>query len=444
VIVTCERCATQFQLDDSRVPKEGVRVRCSRCKHAFEVHLPGTAPAAAATEEEESDWQFNQDPPAANPDYAFGDDGRAPAADDARGAGGMAEDGSLEAPDQGPSRLDLAGESMGGANLDAARDASLDEAEPDSLFEKPAPATVGAAPAPPPSSLFEAPPEEPIETVEEPTSELDAMARDDRESAASGLDLERPVLAAPEADELATPPTRDADPPGEAARDFGAPPAARRFHVDPDEMIDERPRWRGWLANAGGAAGWCLVIALFGLGLFGGLRPVAAPAPVSIAVADGLEISNLSGRWIEHVSEGPIYVVRGQLINRRGNGMRAPGLAVELLDAEGSAVTSRVPLTLPRRPEELREAPLETLTAGGAGMEPVGLRPGEPREVQAVLGPLPRDAHRIRVVAVEPAALARAHVPAAPAPAPAQPETSAPAAAEGGPADVAPPAAPAP
>ena len=37
MIVTCERCATQFQLDDARVPKRGVRVRCSRCKHAFRV-----------------------------------------------------------------------------------------------------------------------------------------------------------------------------------------------------------------------------------------------------------------------------------------------------------------------------------------------------------------------------------------------------------------------
>lgn len=35
MIVTCEQCETQFQLDDSRVPAAGVKVRCSRCKHAF-------------------------------------------------------------------------------------------------------------------------------------------------------------------------------------------------------------------------------------------------------------------------------------------------------------------------------------------------------------------------------------------------------------------------
>ena len=35
MIITCEECATRFQLDDTRVPEKGVRVRCSRCQHAF-------------------------------------------------------------------------------------------------------------------------------------------------------------------------------------------------------------------------------------------------------------------------------------------------------------------------------------------------------------------------------------------------------------------------
>jgi predicted Zn finger-like uncharacterized protein len=41
MIVACERCRTRFQLDDARVPEGGVRVRCSRCKHAFFVMKPG-------------------------------------------------------------------------------------------------------------------------------------------------------------------------------------------------------------------------------------------------------------------------------------------------------------------------------------------------------------------------------------------------------------------
>jgi predicted Zn finger-like uncharacterized protein len=47
VIVACERCETRFQLDDARVPANGIRVRCSRCKHAFVVQRPDASAADA-------------------------------------------------------------------------------------------------------------------------------------------------------------------------------------------------------------------------------------------------------------------------------------------------------------------------------------------------------------------------------------------------------------
>jgi predicted Zn finger-like uncharacterized protein len=40
LIITCAECATQFQLDEARVPEAGIRVRCSVCKHAFFVGHP--------------------------------------------------------------------------------------------------------------------------------------------------------------------------------------------------------------------------------------------------------------------------------------------------------------------------------------------------------------------------------------------------------------------
>jgi predicted Zn finger-like uncharacterized protein len=40
VIVTCESCSTSFQLDESRIPATGARLRCSRCKHAFFIASP--------------------------------------------------------------------------------------------------------------------------------------------------------------------------------------------------------------------------------------------------------------------------------------------------------------------------------------------------------------------------------------------------------------------
>src|SRR5574338_346914 len=100
MVIVCQKCQTRFQLDDSRIPAKGARVRCSRCKHAFLVAPPGAhdetvhrvaeeaaatgrasvpeptadlrAPArrpirAAARDEPEDDWQFNIEPPSGAP-----------------------------------------------------------------------------------------------------------------------------------------------------------------------------------------------------------------------------------------------------------------------------------------------------------------------------------------------------------------------------------------
>ena len=40
MIITCASCLTKFNLDDSRIPQKGVKVRCSRCQHIFYVVPP--------------------------------------------------------------------------------------------------------------------------------------------------------------------------------------------------------------------------------------------------------------------------------------------------------------------------------------------------------------------------------------------------------------------
>lgn len=40
MIVTCASCLTKFNLDESRIPAKGTKVRCSRCQHVFLVTLP--------------------------------------------------------------------------------------------------------------------------------------------------------------------------------------------------------------------------------------------------------------------------------------------------------------------------------------------------------------------------------------------------------------------
>jgi predicted Zn finger-like uncharacterized protein len=40
MVITCEKCQTRFELDETRVPPKGARVRCSRCQHRFHVKPP--------------------------------------------------------------------------------------------------------------------------------------------------------------------------------------------------------------------------------------------------------------------------------------------------------------------------------------------------------------------------------------------------------------------
>ena len=37
MVVICESCKASFKLDDSRIPADGIKVRCSKCKHVFMV-----------------------------------------------------------------------------------------------------------------------------------------------------------------------------------------------------------------------------------------------------------------------------------------------------------------------------------------------------------------------------------------------------------------------
>jgi predicted Zn finger-like uncharacterized protein len=90
VIVTCERCATQFQLDDERVPDEGVRVRCSRCKHAFFIERPASTQAEMIHSVAQRALA-DQETPEATHDLPS-DDGSPPLADQ-RGIGSSAGEG---------------------------------------------------------------------------------------------------------------------------------------------------------------------------------------------------------------------------------------------------------------------------------------------------------------------------------------------------------------
>jgi predicted Zn finger-like uncharacterized protein len=164
VIVTCERCATQFQLDDERVPEDGVRVRCSRCKHAFFIERPARNEAekihriaSRAVEDapevtkdlddvrdplpsddalDEEDWQFADDAPFDSEEYT--DPNGLSAADVVADLLGGAEDGGSAAEASDDFDVSgLVGEASDGDDLGEEEGMSLSLEDDDEPFSAP-------------------------------------------------------------------------------------------------------------------------------------------------------------------------------------------------------------------------------------------------------------------------------------------------------------------
>ena len=70
MIVECGSCQTRFQLDSSRIPRRGIRVRCSHCKTAFFLPHPDASSSEAADEVAEEAARDAAAPPHATQDLA--------------------------------------------------------------------------------------------------------------------------------------------------------------------------------------------------------------------------------------------------------------------------------------------------------------------------------------------------------------------------------------
>jgi predicted Zn finger-like uncharacterized protein len=480
VIVTCERCATQFQLDDERIPDEGVRVRCSRCKHAFFIERPASTQAemihsvaqrALADQEtpqvahdlpsddgspplagqggiesrageggspwadEEDDWQFNLDGPPedgfeaapASPalDAALDADDELLATDaDFEAAGAHYDIGSEEAAggwDDAPLVRDLDAEIA--SELDLAGDAApavVAEPEPEpeaEPWEQLAPTAVtDAGPAPEAPETQRA---EPMEALEGPTTSL--VSRDPDELA--GPD-EWGLFAGDEpADEI-----QGVDRP--QSRSLGTVPVARRPSVPagPAEQGRALPRS---LQRVGRAVGWMVALGLFGFGLHGGLagagRQVASP---STAVEIGsMRLQDVSGHWIDNLVAGPLFVVSG-VVENAGPGA-ATRLLVELLDAHGRRLESPPVFVGPAlSAQALREEDPRSLQRVQEGRR---LSAGEARPFHAIVPGVPLEASSFRFApstahgtpALPTRSATAATAPEAPAESPADPQLSA-------------------
>ncbi len=446
MIVTCERCSTQFRLDDSRVPDQGVRVRCSRCKYAFRVERPASSQderirqaTARALEpdtpdvtrdlpddedvtqdlpEEEEDWEFN--------DHGPGADARASGADEVaagshaqqpEGVGLEAEAGAEqegpapEKADSGPSDsygLDAHADSRSLGPLDGYDDGAALTPSGLDLEDGPTPFDAGGA-----------------------TGPLDLSGQDDARSALdltgldgspSGLDIAAPEASEPQqpsgpadaphaAEEIGNPDKwdffADDSSAGEATptrvRITAAPPRARtrRAAPPPQSLLDEdlEPR-SGWLERVVEGAGWVVVVVAFAAGLYGAFAPGArgsAAASKSQRVAH-LEVAEVGGRWVDNLVAGDLYVVSGAVRRQAAGGeAAADGLFLSLLGADGERLTlAPIPVGPPLPQALLREAdPAALQGAGGQALSP---GPGVSLRVEAVVPTPPPAARAFRFV----------------------------------------------
>ncbi len=331
MIITCEQCQTRFQLDDSRIPARGARVRCSRCKHAFFVRRPGAgrdevveevvaeatgpgrAPAATADlpgpgdtdpglsrsldalggsgdddevfQDFEEDWEFNEDPPA----------------DGAEAGRGRAEPRRAPSPRPEP--------------------------------RKPAP-----APRPEPRKAAEAsrPPRAAEPRAEAAAPRVATPPASDPELDALGSPDEWDFLAddGPRVSPPELPPETSNHREEPVAETPQAPETAPRAPARPGRV--RAPRAAGVLV----AVGWAVSLALLAAGLGQVVRssaaPPAAPALARVLQVGGLSAVDVRAQLVENAVAGPMLVVRGRLeLTAPGALPPGGGLRVQLVSATG-------------------------------------------------------------------------------------------------------------
>lgn len=392
MVVSCQKCRTRFQLDEARLPAKGVRVRCSKCKHAFFVVPPGEqgeaihrlAEHAAATgrpakarpratvdvaprseSEPEDDWQFNIEP----------------------AGGGLP--GALPPP------------------------AEITDSEP---------TTSDSA-----ASFFELD-GLPDQSPERPSSERKPPIQPEQE-----VDFQN--LGSPERWELSSPspqkPSAAAtteEPPAPAK---AAAPSRREAEVPAAPQRASRRRPPGsLLGELAGGAGWLAALALWLFGLQGALTPPSAVVAVSPVAVGALEIAELRVRHLDNLHAGPMVVVSGALRNSTGAAARADAAAlVRILDAQDQSLELEpVWIGVEISDAELRQGdPVAMARAQALAARALAertLERGERVAVTALLADLPVEAVGFRIESVPLGELPAAE-PASPAETAAEPPPSA-------------------
>lgn len=465
MVITCESCAMRFRLSDDRVPEGGIRVRCSRCEHAFFVkparsagdpvenavnralnadetsgeHLHSDAGPIA----DENDWQFNREPEKRTRAAETRAAPQRP--DEVSGATVLSSVPVLESNSEGflsagadvDDDIDgLLGDSAGlpGDAFQADETAALeiglpglDLAASDSQ-EHPVEAQLDSADALTPEAPTDIEPfasvgAETLLGIDEgvaesaqteavaPTAESLPVSATEESIAPSG---EEEMEPAESGDGLGSPENWDFFASGETQAVDGScsqVPLARIALGPPSELLSNPPvavesdveptvvrRWVGLVTHG---VGWLATAAMITLLLHLGSPTLPGRGASQMPVA-GLEFENFTARSIDNAVVGPIRVIQGTVRATSGRDVSMEtGLAVQLLDADGTVVVDRAAtlgaafseqMLREWSPTELRE---RQDRAGGWS-----LAPGAARSAVALIEATPDSAERFRIVAV--------------------------------------------
>lgn len=442
MIVTCEECSTSFQLDDTRIPAAGARVRCSRCKHAFFLpnpsssqsqviqavveetvqakagHTPaptrdlGGSPAsvvgpAVRGEPEEEDWQFSEEIRVADDDEQDDVGGKRvgspdPSSFDLTGDFGRGFDPETVSPSKSEKRVTASAASRPAAKpIEPQRDKSsfgsiddfsslIDDEDSSALLER---ESVGSIPRSAGGATASS------DDLGDPES-WDLVGGDDARHAKSTVAaLVRPPRSpAKNKKKTATPASLDLFADGDLAASHA-------------ELGQSPGRQRHWI-QIGKLVGWCITavsIAVVG-GL--GLRSESArwtTAPQRLQVGPLVAETTRSG-WLESSRAGFLLVFKGELRNTGNQAVKPIPLQLTLLDGAGERIAQpplRVGQTLlestlrESRPEELAAQIDRAISAWV--VKP--LAPGEIRRFSAIVpaDQLPAGARRVLLEAERPA-----------------------------------------
>jgi predicted Zn finger-like uncharacterized protein len=449
LIVTCEQCATQFQLDDAKVPVGGVRVRCSRCKHAFFIEpLGAELPQSPLDRAAQAALDAHAPPgPEASEDLVdadgdtdsdFGDGEDFSAGDDLAAGNDLADDSDFgdanDLSDGRSSDASATGERPSGRNIANPNDSDesiSDESDWEFNEDRFRGDHLGAED---PDEAHDAAREaiddllDPSRSSRAPSARAgSASSREAAVLAADGDALEED-LGSPEswdllAGDAPSSSVQGRAPQGSAAQASGelAPESQPAAATAPRESqrsvgwISARPeieewiepsepsRVLAWIARSGHALGWGVTVTLFALVAFATLGPGigsdAQPGLGTQRLAQ-LEAQAIAGRWVENAAAGPLFVVSGRLVNPTAAARELGALAgVRLLDANGARMMGETAAIGPvLEPRELRESEPAALQArqleAGRRLAATSLEPGQSLAFEAVLATVPAAAAR--------------------------------------------------